>query len=173
MAKIKLLPDKRKDIFLHGTKVENLFISEFLPDAPGEYVKVYLFGLMYAQYDMEPNRQELSKLLGISEEEIEEAWIYWDSRGVVKMTRSRGGNGEEERQIVFLNQIDSLYGKMTEPARADETFTPSTEDDVEVPIHISMDDTDFDEAMKERLVDRRLRDLYQKYQITTGRTISR
>ena len=73
MGKIKLSLDKRRDIFLHRTKVENLFISEFLPEAPGEYVKVYLFGLMYAQYDMEPNRQELSKLLGISEEEIEEA----------------------------------------------------------------------------------------------------
>ena len=173
MGKIKLSLDKRRDIFLHRTKVENLFISEFLPDAPGEYVKVYLFGLMYAQYDMEPNRQELSKLLGISEEEIEEAWIYWDSKGVVKMTRGRGENGEEEKQIVFLNQIDSLYGKMPEPPRAGETFTPSTEDDIEVPLHISMDSTDFDEAMNERIVDRKLRDLYQKYQVTTGRTISR
>ena len=67
MAKTKLTLDKKIDIFLHTTKVENLFISEYLPDAPGEYIKVYLFGLMYAQYEVEPNRQELAKLLGISE----------------------------------------------------------------------------------------------------------
>ena len=102
MSKKRLTLEKKRDIFLCSTEVENLVISEFFPDAPGDYVKVYLFGLMYAQYDMEPNRQELSKLLGISEEEIEEAWIYWDSKGVVKMTRGRGANGEEERQISFL-----------------------------------------------------------------------
>ena len=84
MAKTKLTLDKKRDIFLHTTKVENLFISEYLPDAPGEYIKVYLFGLMYAQYEVEPNRQELAKLLGISTNEVEEAWISWDSKGLVK-----------------------------------------------------------------------------------------
>ena len=32
--KVKLSVDRGKDIFLHRTKVENLFISEYLPDAP-------------------------------------------------------------------------------------------------------------------------------------------
>ena len=32
-----------------NVKFENLFINEFLPDAPGDCVKVFLFGLMYAQ----------------------------------------------------------------------------------------------------------------------------
>lgn len=173
MAKIRLALDKKRDIFLHRTKVENLFISEYLPDAPGEYVKVFLFGLMYAQYDMEPNRKELSRILGMSEDEIEEAWIYWESRDLVRIVAVRGDDGEEEKQIVFLNQVDSLYGKVPDDEGAAETFTPSTIDDVEVPLHISIDNTDFDEVMNERLVDRRLRDLYQKYQITTGRTVSR
>ena len=173
MAKTKLTLDKKIDIFLHTTKVENLFISEYLPDAPGEYIKVYLFGLMYAQYEVEPNRQELAKLLGISEEEVEEAWIYWDSKGLVKNVKGRDENGEEVNQIIFLNQIDLLYGKVPQAEAAEETYVPSTEDDVEVPLDVSMDSTEFDEVMSERLVDRRLRDLYQKYQITTGRTISR
>ena len=72
MAKVKMSIDKGRDIFLHRTRVENLFISEYLPDAPGDYVKVFLFGLMHAQYDLKPNRTELAKLLKLSEEEIAE-----------------------------------------------------------------------------------------------------
>lgn len=173
MAKTKLTLDKKRDIFLHTTKVENLFISEYLPNAPGEYIKVYLFGLMYAQYEVEPNRQEIAKLLGISADEVEEAWIYWDSKGLVKNVKERDENGEEVNRIVFLNQIDLLYGKVPQAETPEEAYTPSTEDEVEVPLDVSIDSTEFDEVMSGRLVDRRLRDLYQKYQITTGRTISR
>ena len=54
MAKIKLTTEDRKDLFLYKTRVENLFINEFLPNAPGDYVKVYLFGLMYAQFEITP-----------------------------------------------------------------------------------------------------------------------
>lgn len=173
MAKTKLTLDKKRDIFLHTTKVENLFISEYLPDAPGEYIKVYLFGLMYAQYEVEPNRQEIAKLLAISADEVEEAWIYWDSKGLVKNVKERDENGEEVNRIVFLNQIDLLYGKVPQAETPEEAYTPSTEDEVEVPLDVSIDSNEFDEVMSGRLVDRRLRDLYQKYQITTGRTISR
>ena len=97
MAKTKLSFDKGRDIFLHRTKVENLFISEYLPDAPGDYVKVFLFGLMYAQYEITPNRSELAKLLNLSVEEIAEAWIYWESRGLVRVLREINGLDDPRR----------------------------------------------------------------------------
>lgn len=40
---------KVKDFYLLTTDVENIFINEYLPAAPGDYVKVYLYGLLYAQ----------------------------------------------------------------------------------------------------------------------------
>ena len=112
--------DRGKDIFLHRTKVENLFISEYLPDAPGDYVKVFLFGLMYAQYDLAPDRSELAKLLNLSTEEIAEAWIYWESRGLVRIIREKDSNNEEVSHIVFESKIEELYGKMSEPQQAAE-----------------------------------------------------
>ena len=115
MAKVRLSLDKGKDIFLHRTKIENLFISEYLPDAPGDYVKVFLFGLMHAQYDLKPDRKELSRLLGLSMDEIAEAWIYWESRGLVKLVRETDSNNEEVSHVIFLSKIDELYGKMAEP----------------------------------------------------------
>ena len=111
MTKVKLSVDRGKDIFLHRTKIENLFISEYLPDAPGDYVKVFLFGLMYAQYELAPDRSELAKLLKLSTEEIAEAWIYWESRGLVRIIREKDSNNEEVNHIIFLSKIEELYGK--------------------------------------------------------------
>ena len=46
---IKLLKREKNDLYLHSTELENLFINEFLPAAPGDYVKIYIFCLMYAE----------------------------------------------------------------------------------------------------------------------------
>ena len=169
MAKTRLSFDKGRDIFLHRTKVENLFISEYLPDAPGDYVKVFLFGLMYAQYEITPNRSELAKLLNLSVDEIAEAWIYWESRGLVRALHEKDSNDEEVNHIVFLSKIEELYGKMSEtPAPA--VAEPA---EAELPLYVSIDDMDYDEVINSKLIDRRLRELYEKYQVTTGRTVSR
>ena len=172
MTKVKLSVDRGKDIFLHRTKIENLFISEYLPDAPGDYVKVFLFGLMYAQYELAPDRSELAKLLKLSTEEIAEAWIYWESRGLVRIIREKDSNNEEVNHIIFLSKIEELYGKLSEPQQTAEVSAeePAEED---LPLYVSIDDMDFDEVINNKLVDRRLRELYEKYQVTTGRTISR
>ena len=171
MAKVKMSIDKGRDIFLHRTKVENLFISEYLPDAPGDYVKVFLFGLMYAQYELKPNRTELAKLLGLSETEIEEAWIYWESRGLVRIERERDANNEEVSSIIFIRKIEELYGKASEQQAV--SIAAEAADNEEVPLYVSIDSMEFDDALNSKLIDTRLRDLYNKYEITTGRTTSR
>ena len=137
MAKTKLSFDKGRDIFLHRTKVENLFISEYLPDAPGDYVKVFLFGLMYAQYEITPNRSELAKLLNLSVEEIAEAWIYWESRGLVRVLHEKDSNNEEVNHIIFKSKIEELYGKMSEDQSepAPVTAEPAEAD---LPLYVSI-----------------------------------
>ncbi len=170
MAKVRLSLDNRREIFLHNTKVENLFISEYMPDAPGDYVKVFLFGLMYAQYDQIPDRNEAAKILGLSTEEIEEAWIYWESRGLVKIERFRDENNEEVCSIVFVRKIEEIFGKVSEPLQQE---AKDESHDEELPIYVSIDDMDFDDALSSKLIDRRLRGLYEKYQTATGRTVSR
>lgn len=173
MAKVRLSIDNRRDIFLHNTKVENLFISEYMPDAPGDYVKVFLFGLMYAQYEQVPNRKEAAKILGLSAEELEEAWIYWESRGLVKIVRERDENNEEVSNIIFMRKIEEFFGKMSEPQQEPAREEADEPQEEELPIYVSIDDMDFDEAINSKLIDKRLRELYDKYQVTTGRTISR
>ena len=180
MSIIKPIIDEWKDIFLHTTKVENLFINEFLPDAPGDYVKVYLFGLMYAQYEQAIDSSILSMILGLSEEEIDEAWIYWESRGLVKFKTDVTEGGEKCQRLVFVSQIEALYGKastVTEPEVSEEQ-DPAVADmesssDEEIPHFVNMDDIEFDAMFERKMNDNRLRDIYRKYQEVTGRTVSR
>ena len=42
------IKEKTRDYFLLDTSVENIFINEYMAGAPGDFVKVYLFALMYA-----------------------------------------------------------------------------------------------------------------------------
>lgn len=178
MAKIKLTTEDRKDLFLYKTRVENLFINEFLPNAPGDYVKVYLFGLMYAQFDQNLNTSKLSRIIGLSETEIEEAWIYWESQGLISRIIKTDANGEEELSICFHRLVEQLYGKSVDmPADVQEAATVSQpneeeEDDREL-LYMSLDDMDYDDELSKRMTDKSLRWLYQKYQTASGRTISR
>ena len=65
------------------TPVENLFISEYLPGAKGDHVKVYLYGLMQAYH---PSREmtvgDMAHDLSLTEEEVMAAFRYWERRGL-------------------------------------------------------------------------------------------
>ena len=67
------------------TPVENQFILELLPGARGEYVKVYLYGLMKCYHpEADSNLDEMAHELNMTPEEIESAYRYWERRGAVR-----------------------------------------------------------------------------------------
>ena len=69
------------------TAVDNLFINEFLPYAPAECVKVYLYGLYKctnsSSYDN--TIENFAKVLNLTEEEVEDAFLYWQDEGLVQV----------------------------------------------------------------------------------------
>ena len=72
------------------TPVENQFILEYLPGAKGDYIKVYLYGLMrcyHPEEDMTTDR--MIHELNMSEEEINLAFRYWERRGLVRRISDR------------------------------------------------------------------------------------
>ena len=185
MAKTRLKIAERNDIFLYMTRVENLFINEFLPDAPGDYVKVYLYGLMYAQYDEEIDSLMIARALGMSEGEVEDAWGYWAARGLVR--KSADG-----ALIEFVRMVEQFYGKSrilsaeekeSKPARAEDGYNENF-DDEDVDTFFDFDREESEEPAKKiakRVAERAeagytgetLRRIFEKYQDVTGRTISR
>lgn len=83
------------------TPVENQFILEYLPGAKGDYVKVYLFGLLccyHPRKEMDVTR--MSRELGMAEDTILAAFRYWERRGIVR----RIGDNPPEWQYVNIKQ---------------------------------------------------------------------
>ena len=64
------------------TVIENIFINEYIPEAKGDYVKVYLFGLKNSQNpELEPlSTGELARILDLTESDILKAFDYWNRR---------------------------------------------------------------------------------------------
>ncbi len=110
MAKILLGKDPIKNPMLFSTPVENLFISELLPSAPGDFVKVYMLGLMNAQYGLAQDYQTTANVLKLSLEDIENAWAYWEEKGAVRQVYDAAVHAY---RIQFISQLDELYGGST------------------------------------------------------------
>ncbi len=86
------------------TSVENTFILEYLPVSDGNAVKVYLYGLFLCQnnkYDVP--LEEMAKTLNISEDEVKNAFLYWQEYDLVSVT--------EEPFAVIYQPIVKGYGK--------------------------------------------------------------
>lgn len=70
------------DAAVSATAVENLFLEEYMPGAPGEYVKVYLYGLMLCHAEKEG---DIARALSLEEQEVREAFLYWQCEGLVQI----------------------------------------------------------------------------------------
>ena len=64
--------------------VDNLFFQDYLPEAKGDYVKVYLYGLYLCQRPAEEmSLALLAHELGMTEAQVEAALRYWERRRLV------------------------------------------------------------------------------------------
>lgn len=88
------------------TRIENIFINEFMAEANGNYIKVYLYGLKNSQNPEigEMSTGEIAKRLGLTESDVLNAWQYWEDLGIIKRTPKKDHN-----EIAFLNITESLY----------------------------------------------------------------
>ena len=66
------------------TPVDNLFFLEYMPEADGMFVKVYLFGLMQC-YHPSLADTDMTDALGMSEAKIRCAFVYWQAKGLVRI----------------------------------------------------------------------------------------
>ncbi|MCR5553604.1 MAG: DnaD domain protein [bacterium] len=72
------------------TSIENTFISEFLPQAPENAVKVYLYGrfLCSTPHEDDNSLNSMSVVLSLSEDEIISAFSYWQEMGLVTIVNN-------------------------------------------------------------------------------------
>lgn len=107
-----------KDFYLRDTHVENIFINEYMPQAPGNYVKVYLFALMYADFDKNMTNETIAKHLGMEDEDVLKAWTYWEKLGVIRKHFIKPGD-KFHYQVEFINLKGLVYGKKSKARKQD------------------------------------------------------
>ncbi len=85
------------------TPVENLFIQTYLPQAPGDYVRVYLYGLMQCYYAVgETNLSGMAHQLDLPEETVMAAFQYWERQGLVERMQ------DNPPLFRYLNPVSSM-----------------------------------------------------------------
>lgn len=89
------------------TPVENLFIQEFMLKAPGDFVKVYLYGLKQCYHaDLSENSIEsFSRALCLEKKVVENAFHYWERQGIIQVDKDE----DQRLSIKYLNIKDILY----------------------------------------------------------------
>lgn len=74
------LADKQK-LVIDGT-----FVTEYMPSAPENYVKIYLTGLYLALCDPDCNMETVALRLFCNEQTVSEAFVYWQDQGLVHIS---------------------------------------------------------------------------------------
>ena len=70
-------------VLFGSTTVENEFIVEYMPQAPGEFVRVYLYMLFKCHHPSPGDSLEgIARELGLGEEDILRAMSYWERQGL-------------------------------------------------------------------------------------------
>ncbi len=114
-----------------ATPVENMFITEYMLRAPGDFVKVYLYGLMLCYHPAQRmSVAAMARDLDQTEEDVMRAFKYWAREGLVRqigdnpvrfafvnlkqMTLTRAENpGEQLYNRHFTEEIRRILDKQT------------------------------------------------------------
>ncbi|MCL1982590.1 MAG: DnaD domain protein [Clostridiales bacterium] len=119
------------ELYLLDTKLENIFISEFMAAAPGDYVKVYILSLMYANSGVDTGNEAIAKQLGLEEEDVLKAWNYWESLGAISK-HLKDSKNKFDYDVEFLCIREQLYGKKTKKKSGGEIKLPPNMSDSEL-----------------------------------------
>jgi DnaD/phage-associated family protein len=101
--------EQTREYYLSDTHVENIFINEMMAGAPGDYVKVYLFALMYAELGLIMRNEDVAKHLSLEIEDVLKAWSYWEECGVIRKHYEDPEN-RLRYEVEFLNLRAMIYG---------------------------------------------------------------
>ena len=66
-----------------NTTIPDIFFTQYLPEANGDFIKVYLYILFLSKYDKDIKINDLCKKLGLSLKVIQDAMKYWEEQGVI------------------------------------------------------------------------------------------
>lgn len=99
------LEQNELSMFFSNTSMPDVFITEYLSEAPGDYIKVYLYILFLSKYSKDVKLNDLSKKISLPLSVIQEALKYWEEHEVI--TKKGTGFIVNNIQEVELNRLYS------------------------------------------------------------------
>lgn len=129
-----------ESVISNQTTIDNIFFTNYLPYAPDACVKVYLYGLYKCNtstsYDN--NIEDFTKALNMSEDDIHNAFLYWQEQGLVQVLNtlpfeirylplkniiSNKKKYKESKYAPFVSQVEEIIkGRMILPNEFHEYF---------------------------------------------------
>lgn len=104
-----------RNYYFCDTPVENIFIDEYMPDAPGEYVKVYIYAYMYSDLKQVMTNELVAKRLNMNIEDVLAAWTYWEGLGIVRKYYPVPED-ETRYEVEFINIKNAVYSSGSDSA---------------------------------------------------------
>ena len=93
------------------TEIDNIFLNDYLPFAPAQFVVVYVYGLYLCNSSSFDNSlSSFAKTLNMSEEDVVGAFEYWEEQGLV--------------QVLKTNPIEITFIPLKNVLTANKLFKP-------------------------------------------------
>ena len=101
--------EKTREQRLEDTSVPNIFIEDILPDADGDYVRVYLYAYMRCKQNVALTHGQLADELGLPLEKVLSAWQYFaEKRKIVRKVANAKGD-DTLYDIEFIDLKAEMY----------------------------------------------------------------
>ena len=97
------LEQNDKSMLFSNTEIPDVFFTEYLSSANGDYIKVYLYILFLSKYDKDIKINDLSKKLALPLKTIQEAFKYWEEAGVLIDMWFKKYNFDEQVMLALFN----------------------------------------------------------------------
>ena len=99
------LEQRDNSILFSNTTIPDVFLTEYLPPANGDFVKVYLYISFMAKFDKDIKINDLSKKLALPLRTIQDAFKYWEDTGL--LIKKNSGYILANLQEIELNKVYS------------------------------------------------------------------
>ena len=97
------LEQNEKSMLFSYTELPDIFFAEYLSQACGDFVKVYLYIIFLSKYGKDVKINDLSKKLALPFNIIQEAITYWEKQGALtKKTTGYVVNNLQEKELLTL-----------------------------------------------------------------------
>ena len=99
------LEKNEKSLIFSSTEIPDVFFTEYMCEANGDYIKVYLCMVFLSKFDKDIKLNDLSKKLNIPLTNIQAALAFWEEKGV--LTKKVNGYILNNLQEIELHKLYS------------------------------------------------------------------